>query len=382
MEGAVFGALTRERARKAPRTTPDATTMYVDRTRCGDADKRERSAISALVRPVWVRLQSVVFTPPRKASTSMSTTSTPPAAANYTFRTCVENSERVAWRLDDVFARDAVLDFTRPFLPEALLPTARLEFLEPHERRKLNQIGAKAYMNLFGFVEVYIEAMAIEHAQAALFGDRDEMRALTRFTDEEVKHQELFARYCAAFDRDFGSPCEVLANAYDVAQIILAKSPLCVLLVTLHIEQMTQQHYVEAVKDSTEIDPLNAEILRNHWLEESQHARIDALLLQRLAVAASSETRTTAHEEYLGVLEAFDGLLGAQAAMDVASLERVLGRALTTEQRAAAIANQHSGHRKTFIHYGMVNPLVLETIHRFWPDRESLHRARAEATAR
>jgi hypothetical protein len=278
-----------------------------------------------------------------------------------------------------VFPPDTVFDFSRPFLPEALMPTASLAFLSEAERRTLNQISAKAYMNLFGFVEVYIEAMVLEHAEAAMFGDRAEMRALTRFTDEEVKHQQLFDRYCKTFDRDFGSGCKVLGNAYDVAQIILSKSPLCVLLVTLHIEQMTQQHYVEAVHEAQDIDRLNAEILRRHWLEESQHAKIDTLLLYRLAEKCDHLQLKTAHDEYLGVLEAFDGLLAAQAALDAESLLVPIKRALSDEETKAVIASQHRGYRKTFLHYGLTNPLVLEAIKRFWPDQLANHMARAEA---
>ena len=39
---------------------------------------------------------------------------------NYDFGTCVKNSEKVAWRVDDVMPPDAKLDFTRPALPNDL----------------------------------------------------------------------------------------------------------------------------------------------------------------------------------------------------------------------------------------------------------------------
>lgn len=234
-------------------------------------------------------------------------------------------------------------------------------------------------MNLFGYVEVFIEAMVLEHAQASLFGDRAQMRALTRFADEEVKHQQLFQRYCETFDRDFATPCKVLNNAFDVAQIILSKSPLCVLLTTLHIEQMTQQHYVEAVRDEKTIDPLNAEILRRHWLEESQHAKIDALLLVDLAKSASAETLVTAHAEYLEVLGAFDGLLAAQAGFDAESLAAATKSTFSAEQMSAIVASQHRGYRKTFLHYGLTNPLVHQMITEYWPVQLVAHNTRAES---
>ena len=38
----------------------------------------------------------------------------------YDYATCVRNSEKISWRVDEVLPPDTRLDFTRPFLPEAL----------------------------------------------------------------------------------------------------------------------------------------------------------------------------------------------------------------------------------------------------------------------
>lgn len=298
---------------------------------------------------------------------------------NFDYATCVANSERVSWRLDEVLPQSASLDRRKRFLPNALAPNDSLAFLSDAERRTLNQISGKAYMNLFGFVEVYIEAMVLEHAQAALFGDRGQMRALVRFADEEVKHQQLFTRFCALFDQQFGVQCPVLDRPIEVANTILATSPLAVLLTTLHIEQMTQQHYLESVRDDVELDALCAEILRRHWLEESQHAKIDLLLLCEMHAKVSEEGRETAFAEYLAVLEAFDGLLGQQAALDASSFEAVSARSLSPAERAALVASQHMGYRKTFIVCGLTNPLITEVIRSLWPAKtaQSAERARA-----
>ena len=182
---------------------------------------------------------------------------------DYDYASCVRNSEKVSWKLDDVMPRDTRLDFQRPFLPLALAGRGDLEFLSTDEARTLNQITANAYLNLFGFVEEYIIALAVQHAQAEMFGDHDAIRALVRFADEEVKHQALFHRYVAAFQRDFGHPCKVLDSAAEVAGVVLSKTPIAVMLVTLHLEIMTQAHYIECVKDDTDVDhSLRARLLR------------------------------------------------------------------------------------------------------------------------
>jgi hypothetical protein len=174
---------------------------------------------------------------------------------NFDYASCIRNSEKVSWKLDEVFPLDTKLDFSRPFLPAALAGKGALSFLDEGDKKKLNQITGNAYLNLFQFVEEYILAMSVQHAQAEMFGDHDAIRALCRFAEEEAKHQALFWRYRAAFDRDVGKPCGVLGEAAAVAGVILGKSPIAVTIVTCHLELMTQQHYTECVRDDGRSSP-------------------------------------------------------------------------------------------------------------------------------
>ena len=280
----------------------------------------------------------------------------------YDYATCVRNSEKVSWKLDDVMPAGTRLDFSRPFLPSALAGRGELPFLSPDERRTLNQINGNAYLNLFAFVEEYIIAVAVQHAHAEMFGDHDAIRALVRFADEEVKHQALFRRYRSAFQQDFGHACEVLGSAAEVAGVILSKSPIAVMLVTLHLEIMTQAHYVECVKDDTAVDPFFAKLLRFHWMEESQHARIDALELDKLLTAADGDIIAKAFDDYLSLIDAFDGLLKSQAEMDARAIAKALRRAFDAEQTTQIVTAQHRGYRHTFLVFGMTNTTFLENL--------------------
>jgi hypothetical protein len=297
---------------------------------------------------------------------------------DYDYATCVRNSERVAWKIDDVMPPGTRLDFTRNFLPAALAGRGETGFLSADEAKKLNQITGNAYLNLFGFIEEYVIALAVQRAHAEMFGDRDAIRALVRFADEEAKHQALFQRYVDAFRRDFGHECEVLGSAAEVAGIIMSKSSIAVLLLTLHLEIMSQGHYVECVKDNTGIDPLFAKLLRNHWLEESQHARIDALELDKLASAATPAMLETAFADYLVLIDTFDGLLKAQADMDVRTLERATGRTFDPQEAAAVASSQHCGYRHTFLVYGMTNAMFQANLAKISPEAAARvsHRAR------
>src|SRR5689334_15063007 len=102
----------------------------------------------------------------------------------FDYRDCVALSERVYWKLDDLFPADTKLEFDRPHLPDALASVKNLSALYAQEQLALNHIRGNSYMNLFGFVEEYIIAQMTQHAHAELFGDHQVLRALLRFADE------------------------------------------------------------------------------------------------------------------------------------------------------------------------------------------------------
>jgi hypothetical protein len=189
-----------------------------------------------------------------------------------------------------------------------------------------------------------------------------------RFAEEECKHQALFHRYCAAFAEGFGSECKTLDNAAEVAGVVLSKSPLSVAMLTLHLEIMTQAHYTESVRDNDTIDPLSASLLKAHWLEEAQHARIDALELDKLASAATPEIITTAFDDYLDLCAAVDGLLEAQTNMDIESLSKATGRSFSDSERAAIFAGQHAAYRYTFLTSGMSNRQYVNVLEQLSPE--------------
>jgi hypothetical protein len=288
-------------------------------------------------------------------------------ATNFDYSSCVRASEKVSWKLDEVFPPDLKLDFSRRFLPEAVVRSEGLTFLSAGEHLKLNQIAGNSYLYLFYFVEEYIIASVVQHANAEMFGDPQALRALLRFADEEVKHQQLFMRFRQAFERDFGVPCDVIDNPQAVAEIILSKAPMAVLLTTLHLELVTQQHYVEGFRDgeSAHLDPFFASLLKNHWLEEAQHARIDALELQKFAQGATPEQIDTASNDYLGILQAFAGLLAAQGRLDVTSLERATGRTFTEVEHEAIADSQTHAYRRALIVMGLQNPMFIKYFQQF-----------------
>lgn len=276
------------------------------------------------------------------------------------YRKCVEVSERVAWKLDEVVPRESSLNLDKPFMPSGMFFAHDLSFLSSDEKRTLNQIFGNAYRYLFYFVEAYIINMAMEHARAELYGDEHALRAMLRFAEEEVKHQQLFLRFGELFDRQFGTPCDLVENPQAVAEVILSKSPMAVLLVTLHLEIITQAHYVDAMRDNKDMEPLFSNLFKYHWMEEAQHAKLDVLQLLSLRADAGDEQVQGAINDYFDIVGAFAGLLSAQAKLDVGSLERTLRRTFNEEERSAIEAVQRRGYQRAFLFDGLTNTLFLE----------------------
>ncbi len=283
------------------------------------------------------------------------------------YRKCVELSERVAWRVEEVVPPGSTFDFTRPFMPSAMFFGDSIAFLSPHERLRLNQIFGNSYGYLFYFVEAYIIDMAMRHATAELYGDEHTLRAMLRFAEEEVKHQQLFLRFCEIFKSQFATECDLVESPQAVASFILSKSPMAVVLVTLHLEIITQTHYVDSMRESKHLEPLFVSLFRHHWLEEAQHAKLDALELIKLRRDADEAMVQTAISDYFAIAEAFAGLLANQAKLDVTSLERAVQRTFSEAERTEIETAQRRAYHRAFLYDGVTNPQFLEFLAEHFP---------------
>lgn len=286
---------------------------------------------------------------------------------NSDYDKCIDLSERVAWRVDDVIPPESRLDFSKPFMPSAMDFSRTLPFLSSAEKLQLNQIFGNSYSYLFYFVEAYIIAMAMDYARAALPGEESNLRALLRFAEEEVKHQQMFVRFNALFKRQFGTECGLAGDAHAVAGVILSKSPMGVLLVTLHLELLTQAHYIDCIKDSQEVDDLFRSLFKHHWLEEAQHAKLDVLELLKLRGKADEAQVQQAVDDYFDICSAFEELLAAQAKLDVASLELAAGRTFPESKAAAIEAAQRRGYQRAFLYCGLTNTMFQDFLIQHFP---------------
>ena len=207
--------------------------------------------------------------------------STPQARTTQRYAKCIEASKRIRWDIDRDVIRGRKFDFDKKFLPDGLSKVTELTFLQPAEMRFLSQIQGRTYANIFGLVERYIGAKMLEISKDYWFGDQVALEALVRFTDEELKHQELFRRLeqMAAAGMPAGYSFKPQPN--DVASAVLSKSTWAVLGLTLDIELFTQAHYRSSIEPDSNLSELWRDVFLFHWKEESQHAIMDELEWRR-----------------------------------------------------------------------------------------------------
>jgi len=299
-----------------------------------------------------------------------------PAGAGYTYGETLAAAQRANWRIEDVLG-DRRLDFSRPFMPETLARVEELWFLTPSEQRTLNQIRGNTYLYIFGLVEEFILPFVLDHARPRLADDDDRVRALLQFAGEEAKHIQLFKRFRELFEAGFGTPCAVIGPPEEVARAVLAKHPLAVALTILHIEWMTQRHYLDSVKDDQELDPLFSSLLRHHWMEEAQHAKLDTLMVEALAAVSSPQEIAAAVDGYLEIGGMLDAAVLQQTRFDMDAFCRATGRSLTEAEQERFLRVQHQAARWTYLGTGMSHPKFLATVERMLPGS----RARLEQIA-
>ena len=171
---------------------------------------------------------------------------------------CIEVSNRVRFDIERDVIRGRKLYFSSKFLPDGLARMDKLAFLTEGERRFASQIQGRTYANMFGLVERFIAPKVLEVSRQHALGDQTAFEALVRFTDEELKHQELFRRLEALMGAKMPAGYRLVPQPNDVAGVVLSKSTWAVLGLTCHIELFTLDHYRQSIDGDSSTCPVTA----------------------------------------------------------------------------------------------------------------------------
>ena len=280
----------------------------------------------------------------------------------YTYQSTLAAGQATPWRVEDIIGGDKRLDFSKPFMPEALAWMEKLTFLTDDEKRILNQIRGNTYLSIFELVEEFILPFALDEARPHLLDGDYRLRALLQLASEEAKHIQLFKTFKQEFKEGFGTECAGIGPAQDVAAARLAHQPLAVAIAILQIEWMSQRHYLESIKDDQELDPQFKSLLKHHWVEEAQHAKTDTLIVEWLGEGKTEAEIMAAVEEFLEIGAFLDAGLTQQVEFDLDAFMRASGRQLTDAEKEEFRRVQKQANRWTYLGSGMTHEKVLATL--------------------
>lgn len=250
----------------------------------------------------------------------------------------VAASEKVAWQVDEVFG-GRLFDATKPMIPASWVGTSALDFLDVDEQRSLNHIRAFSYPHLFGNYEEFIPISLNEIAQQSWHDERMRLRALVRFGEEEMKHQQLFERAEAVLEESCGYAFGRYFDAEkkrvtEFTNAVLEYPLLPRFMLLTAFEWGSQRHYVESVRDreGDGSDPLYVDMLKYHWIEENQHTKTDVLEIARMAEPMSPEELCDAFDQTRDLAGLVDGTFIGQVEQEIETFRATTGRRLSDSE--------------------------------------------------
>jgi hypothetical protein len=262
----------------------------------------------------------------------------------------------VRWDIEQDLIRGRRLDADRKFLPDGLSCIQDLDFLTDDDKRLLSQIQGRTYANVFGLVERFICAKVIELSHDYLLDDQVALEGLIRFSDEELKHQELFRRIEQLAAATLPAGYRFVPEPNAVAQAVLSKSTWAVLALTCHIELFTQLHYKQSIAPDMQMSPLYKDVFLYHWREESQHAIMDEIEWRREDARLGEAERDQAVDDLIDLVAAVDGIVCAQADCDADYFCCNTTQTCSSAEQAFIRATLQKAYRWQFIVSGVQHP--------------------------
>ena len=275
---------------------------------------------------------------------------------------CIEASKHIRWDIDKDVIRGRQFDFSKKFMPDSLSNVHQLDFLSEDERRLISQIQGRTYVNMFVLVEKFINTKILELSRDHRLSDQTVLEALLRFSDEELKHQELFRRIDRLIADGMPPGYSFIAQPNDVATFVLGKSTWAVLALICHIELFTLAHYTHSIEPN-EASSLFQDVFLYHWREESQHAILDELEWSRENKNLTAEERDQAVDDLIELVSAVERVLRAQAEADTQYFLTICGRSFSPEATDAIKTVVLKAYHGQYIISGVEHPRFQKLLH-------------------
>jgi hypothetical protein len=193
----------------------------------------------------------------------------------------------------------------------------------------------------------------LERGRAQVLGDQLALEGLVRFSNEEIKHQELFRRMETMIGAHMAPGYRQVADPNEVARVVLASSTWSVLALTCHIELFVQSHYDKSIAPREELCPVFKDVFMYHWKDECQHVMLDELEWTDEHAKLSLLERDQAVDDLIALVVAVDGILQAQSKSDAGYFIRNVGRSISPDDALQIEATVLAAYRWQYIISGV-----------------------------
>jgi len=247
------------------------------------------------------------------------------------------------------------------FLPDVLSLVHEIDFITSNERRLLSQIQGRTYANI-----------------AALFGQYkahglDGPAVMPRIPANGAagsRETEFLQQVDETIAREAPRGYRFVADTEKFIRSARTASAWARLALGYHIDLSAQAHYKLSSDRDEEIAPLFREVIRTHWLAESQTAIADGIEWARIDASLNRAARESAVHDLVNVFKAIDECLQRQAAADADYFLRVSGRAFGAARRERLSSQILAAYRWQHIVIGFNNHRYLNTLAGFVTERQ------------
>jgi hypothetical protein len=196
-------------------------------------------------------------------------------------------------------------------------------------------------------------ANMLELSRSQLLGDQESLEALVQCTQEELKHQALFARIELMMAGAMPQGYRFDQRANDFAWLVLGRSRWSVLALTHLFELVTQAHYRESIAPDPTLSELYKDVFLFHWRDEERHAVVSECEWRKEDARLNAKERDCAVDDFLDLLRTVNVVLQRQAAADVEYFLRIVKRSLPALDAGRVQAGFVRAYRWQYVLAGM-----------------------------
>ena len=251
-------------------------------------------------------------------------------------------------------------DVTRHWLPAELSGADALACLAPGEALKLSHLEFGAYIHLLGCLEEVVVPTMLTLARRLVGAEPDASTMLARAATTEGTHIARFRASRSRVNAAFGFPLALLPETRRVTDVVLAKHPAAVLLLTSCLHAAAEHHGRIHVEDDASLDPLARRMLASYWSDAARPARRVRLETIRAFEALPLVGRDDAIDGFVELVMGIEALLSVQARYDVDNLQRYLRRPLDRTEQAEVAEAVTNAKRLVLIDSGLAHSTFRE----------------------